>query len=259
MKSTVPELDVYYIDFTPVEEESKKAKEENSIIDTGLAVAAAILPPAWRTGVLLSKEVHKELKRFFDKNLFHVIRTPEELQQFENAHGNEWVVNDKTAKKRQYYIRHPKLAKRNILIEAKGFHDYIETEHREEVIHYILSHCKAKSIQIDRVEASSFSALGSVPVKGLNWEGNADARNIRGSYYKCEAAKGLGREKARDEYYWLDKDFMLSINNMKKKGTVLETKMETDFTFGLKGGEAKTLGLEAGRQKKYTYYVRVVC
>ena len=103
-------------------------------------------------GISLSPTIVRSLTRLINENRLFIIPTQQELEKFENACGNDWVINEKSLKQKQYYIRHPKTVTRNLLIEAKSFYDYIEEEQKDELIDFILSHCPAKSIRIERIE-----------------------------------------------------------------------------------------------------------
>lgn len=271
MAGSVPQLDVYYIEF------AKNADNENSaitLVDAKVARNAAVslssllrpgarlLPvammPLLAMGISLTPTIVKMVKRLVDDNRFFIIKSPEELQEYENAYGNEWVINRKSLKQKQYYIRHPKKLSRNVLIEAKSFYDYIEEEQKDEMIDYIMSHCSAKLIQIDRTEIVEASGKAKGNVKGADEYGGASLGKSKGNYYNLTNPNGTQMTLPRDNYLWIDKSIMRSIAALSEGSTFTQT-YESDMTFGLNVGEAKTIGLDLSKRKKYLYTIHIEC
>ena len=124
MALSVPTLDVFFIDFNLVKEKTKGEK-----FASGLRRFTAVMGgPIYLLAYINSstyKEDCKALRRLIDEKRFNIITSKEELDTYINPQNNEWIINDKSLKKRQYYIRHPKKAQQNILIEAKDFYNYI--------------------------------------------------------------------------------------------------------------------------------------
>ena len=63
---------------------------------------------------------------------------------------------------------------------------------------------------------------------------------------------------AHSQYVWLDNSIMRSISALDEGGSVTQS-YESDFTFGMSVGEAKTIGLDISKYKKYTYSIYVEC
>lgn len=254
MAISIPNLDVYFIDF------NQPQKHKKSIIKIvgGTAIGGPI------GGIIASiKDLKKEIpqfKRLIDENRFNIISSEEELAKYINANDNSWVINDKSLKKRQYYIRHPKKSKENLLIEAKDFYRYIEEEQKDELVEFILAHCPAKVIKIDKTEGVNISVGASGNVKGADLKAGVRGANVKGNYYmkKAKLFRRLKRETPRDKYYWLDKSIMRSISTMKKGETFID-KLEIDFTCGLDVSEAQILDLDMKMHKKFTYTIYVKC
>ena len=200
----------------------------------------------------------KNLIRLIKENRFHIIDNEEELKRWKNANGNAWVYCSKTMKKKQLYIQHPKQSRQNILIEAKSFYDYIEEEQKNELISYIMSHCSAKVIKIQKEESIEAKGKIKANVKTVNTEGGVNYQNARGDFYLYTNPRGCPKIKPLKEYLWLDKSIMNSINLL-EKGAALTQSYEMDYSFGLSVGEAKTLGLDINKHKKYFYTVYVAC
>lgn len=118
------------------------------------------------------------MKRLIEENHFSIIRSPEELKQYTNATGNTWVVCNKKFRKRQYYVRHPKIQNSNILIESSAFYDYIEKEQKDELIEFIFSHCPAKKIRIDRISEAEENAKASGKIKGYDPTADVQFKSI---------------------------------------------------------------------------------
>ena len=136
---SIPTVEAYYISLKKDNEEKKSSLEvaSNTISMayddlqirwlSNLPVVGAVIAGFWEeleemTSVSIAV---LKLRRLSDDGHFKVIRSQEELSEFENANGNAWISDDKTLAQRQYYIRHPKLKNRRLLIESKDFQSYI--------------------------------------------------------------------------------------------------------------------------------------
>jgi hypothetical protein len=271
MAVSVPLLDVYYIELA--KQETKKDNEIAKVAvsagsNLAVSVASLLLPgagllrlamlPLLSMGISLTPDAVKSLKRLVDDNRFYLIKSLDELREYENANGNEWVINSKALKQKQYYIRHPKKLNRNILIEAKTFYDYIEEEQKDELIDYIMAHCSAKHIQIDRTEIVETSGKAKGNVQGADVYGGVNFGKSKGNYYNFTNPNGTTKTQPRENYFWIDKSIMRSIAAL-TEGSCLTQTYESDLTFGLSVGEAKTIGLDLGKRKKYSYTIHIEC
>lgn len=273
MAVTVPQLDVYYIELA----KKDKAPDKKEMVAKGavaaggnlaVTLASLLVPgagllrlamlPLLSMGISLSPDIVKSLKRLVEDNRFYIIKSMEELQEYENASGNEWVINSKSLKQKQYYIRHPKKLSRNLLIEAKAFYDYIEEEQKDELIDYIMARCSAKHIQIDRTEIVEASGKAKANVKGADVYGGANFGKAKANYYSYANPNGTKRTTPRENYFWIDKSIMRSIASLTEGSSLTQT-YESDLTFGLSIGEAKTIGLDLGKRKKYSYTIHIEC
>lgn len=81
---------------------------------------------------------------------------------------------------------------------------------------------------------------------------------LKGNYFQYNNPNGIQISEQRKNYLWLDRSLMRSIAAL-LEGASLSQKYETDFTFGLSGGEAKTIGLDLKRHKHYTYAIQIEC
>lgn len=256
MALTVPTLDVYFINFEqPVQQKSKGS--------TALKVASYFIagPLALLATSAALNALGKDgptLKRLMDEKRFNIITTKEELAKYENGNDNEWVIDSSTLKQRQYYVKHPKKNSKNILIEAKSFYEYIEEEQKDELIEFIMAHCPAKTIKIDKFEASENSANANASIKGFDINGGFEHSKSRGNYYSYSNPNGVPKTEARKNYFWIDKSIMRSIASL-TEGASLTQSYESDFTFGLKAEEAKTIGLDMNHHKKYSYTIYIEC
>lgn len=266
MAVSFPQLDVYYIDFS---EENRSAMRKRAGIEDGLLRAGDLLAKAHlpqmglvslllALGISLSPTIVRSLTRLINENRFFIIPTQQELDKFENACGNDWVINEKSLKQKQYYIRHPKTATHNLLIEAKSFYDYIEEEQKDELIDFILSHCSAKSIQIERIDVVQTKGKASANVKQINAQGDVNAGISKSDIFNYKNPKGMQSALSHERYIWLNNSIMRSISALSEGGSLTQT-YESDFTFGLSAGEAKTLGLDLSKHKKFTYSIHVEC
>ena len=269
MAVSVPQLEVYYIEYA---QNTKKNDAAQGVANVGVGAATSLasllipkagllrlaMMPLLGMGISLTPEIVKMVKRLVDDNRFFIIKSPEELQEYENPNGNAWVINRKTLKQKQYYIRHPKKLNRNLLIEAKNFYDYIDEEQKDEMIDYIMSHCSAKLIQIDRTEIVETTGKAKGNIKGADVYGGANSDKYKGDSYCLADPNGLPKTLPRDNYLWIDKSIMRSIAALSEGGSFTQS-YESDMTFGLTIGEAKTIGLDLSKRKKYMYTIHIEC
>lgn len=256
MISAVPELDIFYIDLdcdlVKVDEVSDTSIEAVKLIDiiVGPFPSLELLLLVGRSAI--------NLTRLIRDNRFHVIESENELAQFKNAYGNSWVTNQKALKKKQYYIRHPRMSRSNLLIEARYFYKYIEEEQKDELINFILSNHSVKVLKIDRHESHSTSGEASSSISQMSADGHVDSSKVIGNYYSMVNPNGSKLLPPRDTYCWLDQSLMYGILALSEGSTLTQT-YECDFTFGLRGREAKTLGLDVKHHTKYSYTVHIEC
>lgn len=199
------------------------------------------------------------LKRLYDENRFIVITNEEELSKFKNAYNNEWVLNDKALRKRQYYIQHPKSSKSDLLIEAQSFYNYIEEEMKQELLDYVQSHCPAKNLSFTRTEENDIEAVASGKIRQIKADANAKKVNLKEDVISFKGAKGVIKSSTIDEYVWLEDSIKLGIRALEDGSGTFEKSFLSDNTFGLPVKEAKTLGLNMDSYKKFKYSVKVEC
>ena len=266
MAVSFPQLDVYYIDFS---EESKATAVKLDIFGEGLIKAGELIARAplpvvnlmsvfLALGISLTPTIVKSLTQLINQNKFFIITSQEDLDEFENACGNDWIINKKSLKQKQYYIRHPKTTNRNLLVEAKAFYDYIEEEQKDELVDYILSHCSAKYIKIDRLDVVKAKAKGSAKINGVDPKATLEGGISKKDVYEYNNPHGNQMMPTHNQYIWLNNSLMRSISALSEGGSLTQT-YESDFTFGLSVGEAKTIGLDLSKHKKYTYSIHVKC
>lgn len=266
MAVSFPQLDIFYIDFA---KENSTALRKSAGIGAGLLKAGEVLARArlpWISlisllfglGISLSPTSVKSLTRLINENKFFIIHSQQALEEFENACGNDWIINEKSFNQKQYYIRHPKMKKRNLLIEAKSFYDYIEEEQKDELVDYILSHCSAKYIKIDKLDVVTTKGKGSAKVKDVSPQGTLKQGISKKDIYEYDNPNGTKTVPTHSHYIWLNNSLMRSISALSEGGSLTQA-YESDFTFGLSIGEAKTIGLDLSKHKKYTYTIHVKC
>lgn len=266
MAVSFPQLDVYFIDFS---EESNIAVGKLEGLGEGLLKAGDMLAHArlpgmnlmsifLALGISLTPTIVKSLTQLINENRFYIITSQQELEKFENACGNEWVTNKKSLKQKQYYIRHPKTTNRNLLVEAKSFYDYIEEEQKDELIDFILSNCPAKHIKIERIDVVKTKGKGSAKVKEISPQGSIESGISKKDIFNYKNPHGTQTAPKHNQYVWLNNSLMRSISALSEGGSLTQT-YESDFTFGLSAGEAKTIGLDLSKHKKYTYSIHVEC
>ena len=255
MAISTPMLDVFYIDLKGTKSADKKLGK----LSRGLATVGLIATgPVGVVAALAANVGASALDRFVKENRFYVIETTTELAKYENALGNEWITNQKALKQKQYYIRHPKKSQQNILIEANDFYNYIEEEQKDELIEFIMAHCPAKVIQIDRAECVEVGGNASGKIKGADLSGGANYGKTKGNYFSLVNPNGVPRVAARENYFWIDKSIMRSIASLTEGASITQS-YQSDFTFGLNVSEAKTIGLDMSMHKKFSYTIHIEC
>lgn len=249
-----PNLEICCIKFK--KHTSTKKKVFKIIKKTARIVIPGVLPVS-EIVKYIGNDAH-QLKRIIEKNNLTIIKTPQELEHYTNAEGNEWIINDSSRKKIQYYVKHPKIGSSHLLIEAQNFYDHIDEEQKNEIIEYIFAHCPAKVINIDRVVSDGASVSAKAPVKATTVEGGFTYNNNKENYYKYNNPNGAKKVEPREKYYWINESLMLSIQNL-TEGATLDDIYINDFTFGLNIKEATTIGLKAEKCKKYKYSIHIEC
>lgn len=251
MKSSIPILDVYYIDLNHSKQSSAEFILRSSLNAAQRSKLSFILASLTLSAAL-------DLVHLMRENRFYIITSRSELNKFENANGNDWVLNDCAVRQKQYYIRHPKSLKHNLLIESNSFYNYIEEEQKDELVDFILSHCPAKSIRIDRSEIAESSGKAKVPVNNLNSTTDARFSHTNDNHYFYKNPNGTMSDSSREDFLWLDKSLMRSISALSQGSSLTQT-YKQDFTFGLSMREAKTVGLDLNHHKRYLYTIEIKC
>ena len=253
MSLITPQLSIYLIDLKDCQETSISLETKNKIIKL-VGLFSPITALLYRT---FENDI-RNLIRLIKENRFHIIDNEADLKCWKNANNNTWVYCEKNSKKKQLYIQHPKQSHKNILIEANSFYNYIEEEQKNELLSYIMSHCSAKVIKIQKKESIEAKGKIKANVKTVSAEGEINYQNARGDFYLYTNPRGCPKIKPMKEYLWLDKSIMNSINLL-RTGAILTQEYEIDYSFGLSAGEAKTLGLDINKHKKYSYTVHIEC
>ena len=155
-------------------------------------------------------------RRSIERKGIQLIDSEEKLKKYKNAQGNEWVSAQKPFRKKQFYIRHPKSDKRSLLIEAESFSEYIEDEQKEELIDFIFSHCRVKSILIEQIDGDGASLGVDSKVKGMDIKGSAEYGKKKEDYYHFSSRKRLRKKESQKEYLWLDEWVKASICSLRK-------------------------------------------
>lgn len=184
----------------------------------------------------------------------HIIDTKKELEKFENANNNSWILYGEKGNKIQFYIRHPKKGKENLLIEAETFYKYVEDQYDYELKNYCMSHCDLKGIHITKLEEKEFETQ----LKSGKFSGGFASKSKKGNIFHMKGTEPLKRIEPLKEYMWLEKEFMDCINAL-SKGAKFENSYEFDLTAGISADYVKVISLNAKAHKKYRYIVYVEC
>ncbi|MEG2347779.1 MAG: hypothetical protein RSB50_08865 [Cetobacterium sp.] len=136
----------------------------------------------------------------YEENL-NVIKTDEELSKFKNALNNDWIYE------RQYYIRHPKQNKKEVLIEAEKFLEYIYREQAIEIIHYLKSKLNLKKFKILFINTINKKQSWFAKIEEeINLETEIEIEKSTKYSLNIDSPEGFGKIESSREYIWL-KDF----------------------------------------------------
>ncbi len=242
MKTIIPKLDIYYIDI------------HESQLDKGKNVESYDSIPIvdFTRKMLLDSPFSEAITSFGDKTSMIwksrvlsqaiPITSENELQSYTNGNNNIWKTKLNDQEKYQFYVLDPKDLSKKILIEADKFAQYVEQKQSEELVEYVLSHCKATKIYIDRESKTYSNLFGVFSVGGLN----ADTSNYKGEFYKLDRSNvpkdSIQLSPGRLTYYWLDNTLKSSINAL-QNGGILEQRIEMDFSMALDADIAREIGL----------------
>lgn len=265
MSLSVPKLKIFYIKFDDANNDVPKIVEKNDPAGTFVKVAKVVplhqvkdvfgkmLMPRLSLAEELGIVVATTIQKLMENKCVDIIKNNEELSKYINAGGNTWVTNGK-----QSYVCHPKISKDNVLIEAQNFYDTIEEEEKSELINFIFSHCPAKLVKIDREENTEIKAKGRAKVELANADVGVNYSNAYGNYYSWSSPAGPKPTEEKSEYLWLDNSIMDSICQL-SEGSSFSQVYERDFTFGFTAKEAKSVGLDVSKCKKYYYKIQIEC
>ena len=249
MAQAIPKPDVYYIDFNSEIQKKSNAAEKFPIKVPVVKDTLANVDKTINSLIAAQKEMMQK---------YNVIASQEELDHYVNGTGSVWRQHRKGEQKRQYYIRHPRITDQIVLIEANAFVDYIESEQKKELINYILSHCRATEVLIDKHQEGRVKFSISLPRLG---SGNHKGHKIIGDYYHLQRKPGLlgiKLEEPLDHYYWLEPALMSSISALTKDSS-LEISHNMDYHFGFDASVAKKIGLVYEQTAKYEYSIYIQC
>lgn len=249
MALAIPKPDVYYIDFNSGVQKKSNAAETFPINVPIVKDTLATVDKTINNLIAAQKEMTQK---------YNVIASQEELDHCVNGTGNVWRQRRKGEQKRQYYIRHPKIADQIVLIEANAFVDYIESEQKKELINYILSHCRATEVLIDKRQEGKTKFSISIVKLGA---GKRRSHKVIGDYYHLQRKAGLlgiKLEEPLEHYYWLEPALMSSISAL-TKGSSLEISHNMDYHFGFDSSVAKKIGLVYEQTAKYEYSIFIQC
>ncbi|XZM34535.1 hypothetical protein ACSXAY_05640 [Clostridium perfringens] len=102
------------------------------------------------------------IEDFYLEGNLYFIDKEEELEKFYNPLGDRWVA------KKKYYISHPKKERKNYLLEASKFHEYIVREQLEEIANYLHHELNINYLKIEAEEGNDFSPYTNVALEEMN-------------------------------------------------------------------------------------------
>lgn len=203
------------------------------------------------------------IEDFYLEGNLYFIDKEEELERFCNPLGDRWIA------KKKYYISHPKKERKNYLLEASKFHEYIVREQLEEIANYLHSELNINSLKIEVEEGNDFSSYTNIAIEemNLNDEGKVE---LKGD--KTLEIKWSENVNSQNEFLWID-DFdglvnkvqeLKASNKWEEKGSLEENSLskgeasyilEIDNSFGISEKIAKKIGVSPTWLKKCSFKI----
>jgi hypothetical protein len=142
------------------------------------------------------------------------------------------------------YLRHPKSSESSVLIRSTDFHDFIMKEKVAEIVHYMRSETRLKSLSILVRSSDSKHVVVGGKLKAVPGTVKADLKN---EHERRMSVTYEGRSRPpRQRYIWIDEfPEVIAATRNARKGT-MSFSQSTDMSFGLSGDAAKFMKLQAG-------------
>jgi len=224
------------------------------------------------------------IEDFYLEGNLYFIDKEEELEKFYNPLGDRWVA------KKKYYISHPKKERKNYLLEASKFHEYIVREQLEEIANYLHHELNINYLKIEAEEGNDFSPYTNVALEemNLNDEGKVELKgdktleikwseNYTMDYEAKQEEKEVdclesGNLNGKNEFLWIE-DFEglvnrvqeLKASNKRGENEDLEENslikvensyiLEIDNSFGISGKIGKKIGVNPTWLKKCSFKI----
>lgn len=186
----------------------------------------------------------------YNRENSYVLSKESEIERFSEAFGNDWVEDE-------YYIRHPKKIKTDVLIPAERFHQYIIREQISDIISYIRANVRVKKLEIS-FEKGIVSGVGVQGiVDGISFEGSVNASCSSEYSVLIDCNRPLKASEKKKEYIWIDEFQHLQAVIDETFDSRFEINEAFDLSFGLDVKAAKLVGMNAALSAQYSFKIDV--
>ncbi|MCI2965477.1 hypothetical protein MO387_20745 [Shewanella sp. N2AIL] len=188
----------------------------------------------------------------FKREGFYVLSDKTEIDRFVEAFGGSWQDD-------QYYIRHPKETRTNVLVPASKFHKYIIREMIGDIIYYLRAHLNVKELDlsIKSIKTGSLSVKGVVEGLLLDGKTTLDLSSDYTVKIKCSAP--LKPSEKKTEYIWINEfPHLISLVDEAKNGIFsISESFDLSFGFDLKMAETIGASLDLSGNTQFNFVVTV--
>lgn len=227
-------------------EVNTKLIKGDDILWAGAGVVARMAPLVGAIPLVAILSTAVSLALAAKDNSITKITSVDQLRQFKNCITNEW-------KTKTIYIEHPH--RKNVLIEAALYKDYILREMVADIANYITDHLDLSKLVIGLVSSSRANAKVNIPVQELNADATMKCNLDKNYIFSISDSHANPPENS--SYVWISMfpDIISAVEHGSGKMEVRKTvTMDLDIHAGL----GKAVGGVVGVKDKYEFYVTYV-
>jgi len=180
----------------------------------------------------------------------YVLSKDDEIARFYEAYNNDWIDD-------QYYIRHPKKIKTDILIPANKFHQFIVREQMADMISYIRANVRVKRLEIQLFKGASIGVNLKGIIEGIPLEGEAKATCNSEFSAIIDCQKPLKASEKKKQYTWIDVFPHLQSVVDDASDNRFEIKESYDLSFGLDIKAGKAIGINTSLNANHVFKINV--
>lgn len=195
------------------------------------------------SGLGLAKMVHD-----IGADNFFILHDEEEVATFRHYQNDRLVEN-------VYYIRHPKIARTNILIPAFAYHRHIIREQVSEIVSYIRSVAPVKRLRVSITDEAGVSVSAQAVLEKLPVEGTASVTFASEHEVIIDCKAPLQEAEKRSEYIWLPHFESLQTAVAGVRNGTVTVRESYDFKAALSAKVSDKIGAQGNLNRKHNYQV----